>query len=160
MIKQENSRAKIDVRNLDFFGMVLPLLTQGKVVRIRIKGMSMHPLLQDARDLVDIKHADNIKRGDLVLAQVSPDAYVLHRVIRKQGEQLTLMGDGNINAIEHCLCSDVIGKVILIIRNGRNIEPMSYLFRIYSSLWMWLNPLKKHLLPIYKIIIKRDRFTT
>lgn len=142
------------IRNSEFIETLIPLLSTEKTVRFRIKGMSMYPLLRSDRDLVDLRRTNEPRMGDIVLARVSEDQYVLHRVIKKEGDRLTLMGDGNIYAKESCLCSDVIGKAVMVIRNGRSIDTKNIVYRMYSFLLMRMNPIKKQVYQVYQLARK------
>lgn len=139
-----------------FVDMISSLLLDGYKVRFYIKGRSMLPLLKEGRDLVELRSTNEINKGDIVLAQVAPMRYVLHRIISKKGEELILMGDGNLNTIERCLCSDVVGKVVLIIRNGRQINEDSLLLRLYTMIWLQINLNKKYLSKIRNLILFRN----
>lgn len=102
------------------------LLQQGYIIEFTPQGTSMRPYIDGGRDTVILqKPHGNISAGDIVLAQVGA-RYVLHRVIRRKGNHLTLRGDGNLQGEEHCLTSDVIGKAISIIRgqgeHAREVE--------------------------------------
>lgn len=139
------------IRNSEFIETIIPLLFTEKTVRFRIKGMSMYPLLHSDRDLVDLRRTDEPQMGDIVLARVSGEQYILHRVVKKDGDRLTLMGDGNIYAKECCLCSDVLGKVVMVIRNGRSISTENIVYRMYSFLLLHIIPIKKQLYQIYQL---------
>ena len=58
----------------------------------------MAPFLIDGRDSVTLSrcNADELKPGDVVMALAgNQDTVVLHRIIAREGEWLTLQGDGN-----------------------------------------------------------------
>ena len=77
------------------------LLDEGHTVRFRVRGTSMRPFLEDQRDVVTLTPLSREPEiGDAILAEVAPKHYVLHRVVRLQGDQITLQGDGNINYTE------------------------------------------------------------
>lgn len=151
MIKTENNLKSIEIANIGFINTIRPLLVCGHTVRFRVKGISMRPVLEDGRDEVVLAFAEKVVAGDLVLAQVFPGRYVLHRVLRKEMERLTLMGDGNLKITEECLSADVVGKVVLLVRKGRCIRTYGLPFRIYSAIWTRLNPLRRYLLAFYKL---------
>jgi hypothetical protein len=73
---------------------------------------------------------------------------VLHRLIRIEGEQLILMGDGNLAGTEVCSRGDVIG-VVTRIESPKGRRKM--LTRGY--LWYALRPVRKWLLKIYRKIV-------
>lgn len=144
------------IANMEFVHTVRLLLSSGHKVRFHVRGRSMYPILKGGRDQVILESAKNIKEKDLVLAQVRSGYYVLHRVIRKDGDQLTLMGDGNLTITEECSCSNVVGKVEMVLINGRWIRTDGFGFRIYSAVWIQLIPLKK-ILFIFCRFINRYR---
>lgn len=128
----------------EFIELSRPLLADGGKVRFLVKGRSMWPLLRSGQDVVVIMSADKLNRGDLVLAEVEPRCFLLHRIVRKDGELLTLSGDGNLKAFEHCLCNDVVGKVVLIVRGTHTIATDGYLYSIYVFICVYLvSPLKR-----------------
>lgn len=92
------------------------LLKQGYIVEFSPKGESMRPYIEGGRDSVILKHSKHPVVGDIVLAKVST-SYVLHRVVKRNGDQLILRGDGNLHGQEICRTNDVLGKVVSIIRN-------------------------------------------
>ncbi|MGL5919531.1 MAG: S24/S26 family peptidase [Bacteroidales bacterium] len=117
-------------------------LADGRSVMIKVKGRSMYPLMRDGRDFAVICATTSIAKGDVVLARIGANQCVLHRVIKKQGENLILMGDGNIYTTESCLCSDVKGTLVRIERGNYSISVTGVLYRIYSALWVALTPLR------------------
>ena len=59
------------------------------------------------RESVILQKPANLKVGDVVLAWVMPGRYVVHRIIRIDGEHVTLMGDGNLAGTEHCTIAGI-----------------------------------------------------
>lgn len=92
------------------------LLKQGYIVEFSPKGESMRPHIEGGRDSVMLQHTIHPAVGDIVLAKAGK-AYVLHRAVKRRGDQLTLRGDGNLHGEEHCTTGDVLGKVISIIHD-------------------------------------------
>ena len=126
------------------------LLSEGKEVRFTPAGVSMRPFIEGDKDSVILAPLNRApRRGDILLAQVQTlcgrTTYVLHRLIRIEGEQLTLMGDGNLAGTETCLRGDVIGVVIRIEspKGHRKMLTRGYL-------WYALRPVRKWLLKIYR----------
>jgi len=129
------------------------LLREGKEVRFTPAGVSMRPFIEGDKDSVILAPLNRApQRGDILLAQVQTlcgrQTYVLHRLIRIVGEQLTLMGDGNLAGTEVCSRGDVIG-VVTRIENPKGRRKM--LTRGY--LWYILRPVRKWLLKIYRKIV-------
>ena len=126
------------------------LLSEGKEVRFTPAGVSMRPFIEGDKDSVILAPLNRApRRGDILLAQVQTlcgrTTYVLHRLIRIEGEQLILMGDGNLAGTEVCSRGDVIG-VVTRIESPKGHRKM--LTRGY--LWYVLRPVRKWLLKIYR----------
>lgn len=135
-----------------FLPLVLDELRQhpGKTATINLRGRSMRPFLEDGRDkaILQLVTADECRKGDAVLAEVTPGHYVLHRIdsISNDGA-VTLMGDGNLG-YEHCRIEDIRAKVVGFLRKGREKADMTNgrKWRIYSWFWTRLKPVRRYLL--------------
>lgn len=127
------------------------MLDDGHTVTLRLKGFSMRPFLENDRDKALLTRATNPKVGDPVLAEISKGRFVLHRIIKIEGENITLLGDGNLTT-EACKLSDIKGGVIGFYRKGRETldrtDGKKWLF--YSWIWMRLRPIRRYLLFIYR----------
>lgn len=145
---------KIQVPNEVLVSEIKKALAEGHSVTFRVKGYSMRPFLENERDLVRIEAmtASLIREGDVVLAEIAPQKYVLHRVIDRTDNQLTLQGDGNICGVEHCLDTDVVGIATQFFRKGRRWydSVTGIKWRIYSWVWLRLTPWRRILLGIYR----------
>ena len=126
------------------------LLEEQKDVRFTPSGVSMRPFIEGDRDSVVLSPLTREPRiGDILLACVtnhkSPSTYVLHRLIRIEGEQFILMGDGNLTGEEHCRREELIGRVTAIeAPSGRR----KLLTR--GRIWFYLKPFRSFLLKIYR----------
>ena len=126
------------------------LLAEGKEVRFTPSGVSMRPFIEGDRDSVILKALDRPPcRGDILLAQTQTlcgqTTYVLHRLIRIEGDTYVLQGDGNLAGEERCALGDIIGIVTRIeTQNGRR-KPLTR-----GYLWHLLQPARKYLLKIYR----------
>ena len=127
---------------------------KGEKVIISVKGYSMRPFLEHLRDRVQLAPWTALAVGDAVLAEIAPGHFVLHRIIKIEGEQLTLMGDGNIRGTEQCTVSDVCGLVLQYIRpNGNILQADDPRLKRQIKLWRRLLPIRRLLLFIYKSTI-------
>ena len=95
---------------------VAQLLARGSEVEIRTKGSSMLPFSVGDRDSVRLKAMPAYAEGDAVLAEVAKGRFVLHRIVRIDGECVTLKGDGNLVGTENCRLSDVKGKATAVVK--------------------------------------------
>jgi len=120
------------------------MVDEGRDVEFKPKGTSMLPFIKGEVDSVVLRKNGHMDPGDIVLANIS-GRYIMHRVIKREGENLTLMGDGNIKGTEECLTSDVIGTVVEIIKpSGRRLKPTK------GKVWRFLRPCRRVLLAVYR----------
>lgn len=135
---------------------IVKQLGEGDTVTLPLRGFSMRPFLEDGRDkaLLDKPKAKPLV-GDPVLAEISPKHYVLHRIVKIEGENITLLGDGNLRP-EHCKLTDIRASVIGFYRKGRNTLDRTdgKKWRIYSKVWMALRPVRRWLLAIFRRLKK------
>lgn len=137
-----------------YFDAVKKDLGQGRSVIIPLKGVSMRPFVENLRDkaLLVAVPPETLREGDAVLAEIAPDRYVLHRIIRREGDRLTLMGDGNVRGTESCRAADVVGRVEAFYRKGRQKPDLTsgLKWRFYSAVWTRIRPLRRYLLFAYR----------
>ena len=76
-------------------GEVAALLREGREAVITPTGNSMLPFIRGGVDQVVLRRTDDITVGDIVLVHTG-GRYILHRLIARDGDALTLMGDGNL----------------------------------------------------------------
>lgn len=162
-IKPQSSKfkaqsSKISLHNAEFLPEVVSLLEQGHTVTLPLRGISMRPFLEDGRDKALLVKAERPEVDDAVLAEISPQTYVLHRVWAIDGDAVTLLGDGNLSP-EHCRLSDVKGVVVAFYRKGRTQADRTdgRKWLAYSWLWRRLRPVRRYLLAIYRRTIAPPR---
>lgn len=125
------------------------LMEEGREVTFRPLGSSMLPFIRGGKDSVRLRKMPTVKVGDMLLVRLQPGPhYVLHRLIRMEGDQLTLMGDGNISGTEQCTTADVLGTVVAIERGKRTIQPGN------GRWWRLLKPVRRYILGIYRRVVK------
>ena len=108
----------VQMPNDVFLPFVIEQLNEGHTATLPLRGRSMRPFLEDGRDKALLQLCDHPQVGDAVLAEISKGLFVLHRIIRIEGRQVTLRGDGNLSD-EHCMLSDIRAKVVGFYRKGR-----------------------------------------
>lgn len=124
------------------------LLRAGKQVIFTPDGASMRPFIEGGKDSVVLERPTDIRIGDILLCRIG-NVYVLHRLVARHDDKLTLMGDGNIAGEEHCRREDVIGRVVEI-RSPRGRRKTMHGWR----LWLRLLPIRPFLLKIYRHLIR------
>ena len=112
------------------------------------KGVSMLPLLREGRDLMVIrrKGPERCKRLDVVLFRrpgaSGRGAYVLHRVLRVNGDgTYWILGD-NCVAGETVREENVLGVLTAVVRNGKTVQTTNWNYRVYSHLWCGCYPVR------------------
>lgn len=140
--------------NSEFIPEIVKLLDEGHTVTLLLRGYSMRPFLEDGRDKALLVKAKALSVGLPVLAEVGERKYVLHRIVRICGDEVTLRGDGNI-AVEHCRVSDVKGEAIGFYRKGRTVMDKTNGMKwiVYSFFWTRLLPVRRYLLGIYRRVM-------
>ena len=128
------------------------LIAEGRDVTLTVTGNSMNPFFVDRRDQATLSpfRPEALKKGDVVLARETTGRIVFHRIVRREGDKLTLQGDGNIQLTERCTVADVLGLLTVAIRKGRSYPVGSRTWRCYSALWLWLTPLRRWPLALFR----------
>lgn len=128
-------------------------IKEGRSVTLTIRGNSMNPFLADGRDLVILSPftEKELLPGAVVLARESNGRLLLHRIIHRQGQILTILGDGNTEYTEQTQVSEVIGLLTSIIRKGKKYSCDERFWKYYSICWMKLYPARKVLLYLFRL---------
>ena len=126
------------------------LVREGVNVTLPVKGLSMLPFIIGGKESV-ILHAPGLTAvGDVVLAGVDGCRYVVHRIIRIDGDHITLMGDGNLTT-EHCALGDIKACVTHVVSADNKKRDLYSRWRVRAAkLWYWLRPIRRYLLAIYR----------
>lgn len=139
--------------NSEIFKYVAEEIAEGKTVQLRVKGTSMLPFLRDGdfAILVPFDQA-GLKVGDVVLFTYRKKV-LLHRIIRRKGDNLVLKGDGIRKAKETITTQHVIALMKQIIRkNGKKIKcnTLSWYFLFY--VWHYLRFFQRYLLILHNML--------
>lgn len=153
----QRDNKKLLIANAVLLPEVIALVERGHSVTLPLRGCSMRPFLEDGRDKALLVKADagTLKCGDVVLAEIVPHKYVLHRLVGISGNNITLLGDGNLTP-EHCRLDDVKAVAIGFYRKGNaTLDSVGTVkWRLYSAVWMFLRPMRRYLLAVYRLIEK------
>lgn len=132
------------------------LVADGVSVTFPVKGRSMIPFIIGGRESVVLQKPGNLQRGQIALAQVGPDRYVVHRIIKVDPDRITLMGDGNIRGTESCLPSNVLAIATHVVDDKgqrRTLESKGQMFK--ARVWYVIRPLRRIILAILRRTIKK-----
>lgn len=129
------------------------LLDEGHMVEFTPQGVSMRPFIEGGRDCVLLRKCKKLKLGHIVLAKIG-DRYVLHRVVKFEGNKIILQGDGNLQGQEECRTKDIIAYVVRI--KGKN----GVRKRMTKARWWYYTPtlVKRLVLKIYREYIKWQEY--
>jgi len=142
---------KVVVPNAILLGEVKRMLAEGREVVIPTKGNSMLPFIRGSRDSVRLRKLDTLAVGDIVLAEIREGVYVLHRVFELDGDNVTLMGDGNRLGVEHCRREDIAGTALGILKDGvKDVDCRSPKALRRARGWRKLMPLRRIILGFYR----------
>ena len=149
----ENHIQELKFANSIFIPEIIKFLEQGHTVTIKLKGYSMRPFLENNRDKAILRKPDKLKIGDVVLAEISPQNYALHRIIKIIGENIVLRGDGNLTC-EYCKSENIKGYAVGFYRKGKkNMDSTNSMkWKLYSKVWCSLFPIRRYLLAFYRIL--------
>lgn len=94
-------------------------------------GYSMWPMLRDRRDTVIIRAVEgDLRRGDVALYKLPKGQYVLHRVLRVEGENYRIAGD-NCGVLEAVPKQAVLGALDGFYRGEKWIAPDNRGYAVY-----------------------------
>jgi hypothetical protein len=141
----------ITIDNNQLIGEVKKLLKTFPSVVLPVKGTSMLPFIIGSKESVElVRWEKDFQIGDIVLAWTK-DYYVIHRIIKINGDDYTLMGDGNIIGTESCKRSDIVAKAEYVVDKHGNKHYLYTPRRCQASrLWNKLKPVRRWILAIYR----------
>ena len=132
------------------------LVQDGVSVTFPVKGRSMLPFIIGGRERVILQKPSSLQRGQVVLAQVGPDRYVVHRIIKIEPDRITLMGDGNICGTESCTPSNVLAIATHVVDEKgkrRTLESKGQMFK--AKVWYVIRPLRRIILAVLRRTCKK-----
>jgi len=127
---------KVVIPNEIMLAEVRNLLEEGREVIIMTKGSSMRPFIFGDEDSVLLKKHTDYNVGDIVLAEIMPGKWVLHRINARKEDKILLKGDGNLIGTERCTIDNIAGAVEKIIKPGREVDCTTEKFRKLSRKWV------------------------
>jgi len=128
------------------------LLHEGSRVVLPVAGNSMLPFIIGGKESLElVRPTQPLKAYDVVLAWVDNQRYAIHRIVSIEGEQLTLMGDGNLAIVEHCRMEDVeaVAEYVVSPKGKRRYLYTPNRLR-FAHLWRRLLPVRRWILAIYR----------
>lgn len=132
---------------------VAECVKKGFTVTLPLRGRSMRPYLEDGRDKALLSSVPkHLKVGDVILAEVAPKKYALHRITSIDGDIITMCGDGNIMP-EYVERQDVMAIALGFYRKGReSLESVEgVMYNIYWKWWVAMKPMRRWLLLAWRM---------
>lgn len=133
---------------------VAAAVADGGSFTLNVTGGSMVPALLHEKSQVELVEAGEIAPGQIVLVRRADGSLVLHRVIRREGDTLTLNGDSQ-SWTEQVSACQVLAKVRRICRKGRWYEAGSMADTLYYKLWGMTRPLRPAMLKAYSKVKRK-----
>lgn len=134
----------------------IPLIKQGKTVRVTPQGVSMVPFIMGGRDFVELHSATGrIQRGDIILYRRADGMLVLHRVYRVEGNTYYMLGDGQTQIEGPIFGEQIVARCDVYYKKGIRKDNNSALMKFKYRLWFALRPFR---MPIIKANSKVKSF--
>ena len=125
-------------------------LAAGNDVRLIVRGVSMHPLLENERDSVVISPATRVKKRDIALFERESGALVLHRVAKVRKKGFYCVGDNQVE-LEGPISHDrLLGVATVLVRNGKEISVKNVRYRLYAAVWTALRPIRRPVVAVLR----------
>jgi hypothetical protein len=134
------------------------LISKGNTVTIRAKGNSMNPFIEHLRDEITLGpwKDEDIRKGCVALVKDNKGNYLVHRIIRREKETVTLIGDGNVGLYETAETDNIIGIMYSVTRKGKVWSTDSKVWKLYSWLWMFLLPVRRLPLGLWRRLFREN----
>ena len=139
----------------DIISEAIRLVEEGVSVTLPVDGRSMLPFIIGGKESVILQQPRQPQIGDVVLALVEDGRYVVHRIIRIDGDLVTLMGDGNLVGTERCTIASIKALATHVVdAKGKMHQIDTPWRRRAAQLWWHLRPVRRYLLAIYRRVKK------
>ena len=137
----------------DIISEAIRLVEEGVSVTLPVDGRSMLPFIIGGKESVVLQRPRQPQIGDVVLALVEDGRYVVHRIIRIDGDHVTLMGDGNLVGTERCTIPNIKALTTHVVDAKGQMHQIDTPWRRRAvRLWWHLRPVRRYILAIYKRI--------
>lgn len=132
------------------------IIDSGRTVTLRARGRSMRPMWHHNRDSVCLSALSKpLAVGQVVLAEVEPKCYVIHRIVALSEDEVVLRGDGNPYSAERVSPDKVLG---IITSFTLHLGKRAYTYSTESLLWRLHSALWPNNVLLRRILLKIDRF--
>lgn len=122
--------------------LIIEALEDKKEVKLTVTGFSMYPVLRSITDCVLLEKAGDINKYDVVLFKRQNGSYILHRVIKKKGNILTIAGDNERIKEYPVDVTSCIARMKGFWRGDRYHSVNELWYRFYSVFWLLIFPMR------------------
>ena len=131
------------IPNAELFAVARDMLLEGKSVRIAVNGESMLPFFRSGSTITlrPLQEGD-IRKYNVVMADAG-HAFVVHRIIEVNEEDVLLFGDGNIKRGERVKRQQIYGVV-----------DCSSIHIFFAKIWLWMLPIRRYPLAIFRRVMR------
>ncbi len=130
----------MNVPSRELMPVIRAALERGQRVRLTVTGRSMEPFIYDG-DVVELESMRSRPSfGDMILVCHLEDCYVLHRVVKIDGDEFFLRGDSQRDSEGPFTQRDVLGKAIVSYHRGRVRVFDCGAWRLAILIWMRCAP--------------------
>lgn len=135
----------------DVSPLLLGLINDGTDVKFTVTGNSMNPMVYHHRDSVILTKCDplNLKKGQIPLYKRPGGQYVLHRIIKVNADSYNITGDRQTEIEYNVPKESVLCVVKGFYRKDKYHSCDEPFYRFYSSVWMFLRPVRIPILHIF-----------
>ena len=132
------------IPNAELFSVARDMLLEGKSVRIAVNGESMLPFFRSGSTITlrPLQEGD-IRKYNVVMADAG-HAFVVHRIIEVNEEDVLLFGDGNIKRGERVKRQQIYGVV-----------DCSRIHIFFAKIWLWMLPIRRYPLAIFRRVMRK-----
>jgi hypothetical protein len=143
---------QIIINKEQMFEEISKLIAEGKTVTLLTKGYSMNPFLFHMRDQITLGPwtDSDIRRGTVAFVRDLRGNILIHRIIKREDNIITLEGDGNIGQTEKATLDGIAGIMHSVTRKNRIYSSKGLIWRTYSWIWMLLRPVRLYPLVLWR----------
>lgn len=138
----------------DYLETLKELVEQGEKVSLKISGWSMNPFLRHQKDYIYFeKPRFPLKEGDMVFYQRDNGTFAMHRIYRKnKNNMFDLLGDGQLVVEPGIRREEIFAVVTAVKKNGKWIRGNRLQWKFYQYLWPKLFPVRRWLFQVLNCI--------
>lgn len=125
-------------------------LAAGGHFTLTVTGSSMEPFLHNGSSHVLLKRPEELRRWQVVFYRRDNGRYILHRIVRIRGDEVTVCGDAQ-QQPERIHRDQILAAAVWICEKDNDwVEWGSFRHQFRSALWHFLRPLRPYLLRLLR----------